>query len=83
MKRNNLFQNTNFVKMLFAAFSMCFIFVSCEDEDKNNLDSFQKTGAFVRFAEAFHTVVNVQSLSDVAGISISTTLEDTNNSVAS
>lgn len=63
--------------------SICVTFTSCEDEDKNNLDSFQKTGAFVRFAEAFPAVVNVQSLSDVAGISISTTLEDTNNSVVS
>lgn len=83
MKKKNIYSIGSFEKILFLLLASCFVFISCEDEEKSDLDIFQKTGAFVRFAEAFPTVVDVKSLSDVAGISINTILEDTNNSVTS
>ncbi len=56
---------------------------SCEDEDKNNFDDFSKSGAFVRFAEPFPTVLGVSSLDEIPDVVISTVLENPNNSVTS
>lgn len=83
MKKINIYSMGKIEQIFFLVLAVVVLFSSCEDEDKNNLDIFQKTGAFVRFSEAFPSVVDVQSLSDVASISINTTLEDTNNSVTS
>jgi len=54
---------------------------SCEDEDKNNLDSFSKSGAFVRFAEPFPTVVDVSSIDQIPDVTITAVIEDPNSTV--
>lgn len=56
---------------------------SCEDEDKNNFDSFSKAGAFVRFAEPFPAVVDVSSIDQIPNVAISAVIEDPNNAVVS
>ena len=54
---------------------------SCEDEDKNKFNSFSKSGAFVRFAEPFPTVVDVSSIDQIPDVAIITVIEDPNNTV--
>ncbi len=62
-------------------FALGLFLSSCEDEDKNNFDSFQSTGAFVRFETAFPSVVDVSTFAEIAGVSITFTLEDPNKTV--
>ncbi len=55
---------------------------SCEDEEKDNLDIFQK-GGFVRLATPFPTVVNINTLDELASLSIPTTFEAPDENVVS
>ncbi|GGD71430.1 hypothetical protein [Maribacter cobaltidurans] len=55
---------------------------SCEDEEKNNLDVFQQ-GGFVRLATPFPTVVNINTLDELANLSIPTTFEAPDENVDS
>lgn len=56
---------------------------SCEDDDKNRLNDFSKDGAFVRFAQPFPTVIDINSLEEIANVSITATIESPDNNVVS
>ncbi len=56
--------------------------LSCEDDEKNLLNDFE-LGGFVRFSEPFPVVVDVNDLSEISGISITTTLEAPDKNIVS
>lgn len=82
MKKNKIFtiRFKQTLAILFAVFGL--FLLSCEDGNKNLLDDFE-IGGFVRFAEPFPLVVDVQDLSEIAGIAITATLETPDNNVVS
>lgn len=82
MKNIKLDSIRNFLGPLILTLLIGFGIAACEDEDKNNFDSFSKSGAFVRFEEPFPTVVDVSSLDQIAAVAITAVIENPNNTVA-
>ncbi len=75
-------KNLKLIFKVFMIFALLIPFQSCEDDEKNRLDEFQ-LGGFVRFAEPFPTIVNIATLDEAAGITVSATLEAPDGNVAS
>ena len=82
MKNNNIITVKFGLIMAVVVMAFAVLLMSCEDDNKNNLNDFD-IGGLVRFAEAFPIVVDVSDLSEVAGVEIPITLETPDNNVVS
>lgn len=83
MKNIKEHTNKNYLYYVLLLTIMSLGLTSCEDDKKNNLDIFEKSGGFVRFSNPFPAVVNISNLDEIAGLSIETTIESPNNNVVS
>lgn len=83
MRNIKTYSQKNYLIPIVLVVLMGFGVGSCEDEDKNKFDSFSKTGAFVRFAEPFPTVVDVSNLNQIPDVVITAVIENSNSTVVS